>query len=60
MAFKRANREIVQNIKKGYYYRKMPPALQKGYEIAAEGILSFHKIQPKRLRPKGFHKVSMF
>lgn len=40
MAFKRANREIVQNIKKGYYYRKMPPALQKGYEIAAEGILS--------------------
>ena len=43
MAFKRANREIVQNIKKGYYYRKMPPALQKGYEIAAEGILSFQK-----------------
>lgn len=45
MAFKKNPAEQLQEIetRKGYYFRKLPPDLQKGYDMAAEGIAGYQK-----------------
>ena len=45
MAFKRDHTDKLQEIRsrKGYYYRRLPPILQKGYDLAAEGIAGYQK-----------------
>ncbi len=45
MAFINNHADHLQELemKKGYYYRKLPPILQKGYDMAAEGIAGYRK-----------------